>query len=162
MRLYEIDRRIEEVIESGFSVDEETGEVFDADRLDDLKMARDEKLEGCGLYMKNVGAEIDAIRAEEKRLAERRHLLERKRDRIRDYTLHSMERADMRKLETARCKLTTRISKRVEVTDMDLIPEEFIREKVERTADKAAIKSALKTECVPGAVLVSSMSLTVG
>lgn len=162
MRLYEIDNRIEEVIERGFFLDEETGEVFDADSLDDLKMARDEKLENCGLYVKNIKAEAAAIRAEEVKLAERRHAMERKAKSLEDYMLRSMERADMRKLETARCKLATRISKRVEVTDMDLIPDEFVRTKIERTADKAAIKAALKTECVPGAVLVSSMSLTVG
>ena len=162
MRLYEIDNRIEEVIERGFSLDEETGEVFDADSLDDLKMARDEKLEGCGLYVKNLKAEAAAIRAEEAKLAERRHAMERKAKSLEGYMLRSMERADMRKIETARCKLTTRISRRVEVTDMDLIPDEFVRTKIERTADKAAIKAALKTECVPGAVLVSSMSLTVG
>ena len=60
MTLYEIDNRLLSL------VDEETGEITDLEKFSELQMARDEKIENCALWFKNLKAESEAIRNEEK------------------------------------------------------------------------------------------------
>lgn len=84
MTLYEINRAIMDC------VDMETGEVIDIERLDALQMARDEKLENIGLYIKNLDAEAKAIREEEKALAARRKACENKAKSLREYLSYSL------------------------------------------------------------------------
>ena len=69
MKLYEIRQEIAELLERGFDVDLDTGEVLDiAPKLDALQMDEREKLEGIALYIKGLNAEVAAIREEEKTL----------------------------------------------------------------------------------------------
>ena len=162
MQLYEINDRIEEVLESGFSVDEETGEYWDSESLDELSASFDEKAEAVALYIKNAAAEVDAIKAEEKALAERRRSKERRVEWLKGYLVSNFERMGKKGIETPRCKVTTRTTKRVEVVDETRVPVDFIRVKEERTVDKKAIMAAFKCGTyVPGAELVSSTSATV-
>ena len=88
MTLYEIKREIEEAIDAIFaSVDEETGEVSEdaVNKLAELNAARDEKLDNIGAYIKNLMAEAEAIKAEEKKLADRRRVIENKVERLKAY-----------------------------------------------------------------------------
>lgn len=63
MTVYEIDKRIEEILEG--SVDEETGELtIDVDELETLSMEREAKLEHCAAAYKNYLAEAAAIKQE--------------------------------------------------------------------------------------------------
>lgn len=64
--LYEIDADIINC------VDGETGEILDIERLEALNMERDKKIEGVALYVKQLQAEAEAIKAEEKALEKRR------------------------------------------------------------------------------------------
>ena len=59
MTLYEIDKAI---LDFEFEVDEESGEILNASELDELQMARDDKIEGISLWIKNLEAEKEAIR----------------------------------------------------------------------------------------------------
>ena len=65
MKLYEIDNAILECI------DMETGEVIDAEKLDALNIERDAKIENVVLWIKDLKAEAEAIKAEKLTLAER-------------------------------------------------------------------------------------------
>ena len=74
MTLYEINQNIESALERMFTeVDEETGEVKDelVTELAELNIARDEKLEAIGCYIKNLQAEAAAILEESKQLKAR-------------------------------------------------------------------------------------------
>ena len=57
MNLYEINAEIMAC------VDEETGEIIDTVKLDQLQMVFGEKVEGIALYIKNLAAEAAAIKA---------------------------------------------------------------------------------------------------
>lgn len=54
MTLYEIDQAILACI------DEESGEIIDADALAELSMERDKKVEGVALWIKNLRADAPA------------------------------------------------------------------------------------------------------
>ena len=157
-KLYEIDRRILQVIESGFAFDEDTGEVWEAEDLEALEAERNEKLEACALYIKNLEADAAAIRAEETALAERRRAKERRAESLRSYVAASMKSAGQSSLETARCSLRFRRSEAVEVTDAEALPYEM--KSFKATPNKAAIRKALKAgHEVAGARLVENQNL---
>ena len=71
MTLWEVDKRIRDILENGMHIDEETGEVLLPEDLDSLNIERDEKIEGIALYVKNLKAEADAIHTEIYRLKDR-------------------------------------------------------------------------------------------
>lgn len=163
MKLYEIDSAILEVIENDFSFDDETGEVFfTVDDLNALDMARNEKLEGCLLFIKNCESEAAAIKAEITALQARMKRKQAAADRLREYVLYSMESMHDKTFETAKAYARVGYYQRVDVEDMNALPVEYVREKVTTSPDKTAIKKAIKDGAeVKGARLVSYPSLTV-
>ncbi len=76
------------------------------------------------------------------------------------YLANCMDTAGKTKLSTTRCTISFRKSERVEVSDVNLLPERFQEVIVE--AKKSEIKSALKNgEDIAGARLVSSRNILV-
>ena len=65
MTIYEIN---EEILNC---IDLETGEIIDIDRLNDLQLERDAKIENVACWIKELKAEAEAIKAEKLVLAER-------------------------------------------------------------------------------------------
>lgn len=163
MKLYEIATAFEEVINGGLIFSEETGEIlFDSENLDELEAALDEKLEACGVVVKNLVAEAEAIKAEERNLAERRRRKEAEADRLKDYVLYWMEKSGAKKIDTARVALSTRKSSVVDVTDEAKVPREFVKVKTTESVDKAAVKKAIKAgEEVAGCVINERLTLQV-
>lgn len=163
MRLYEIDRALLDVIESGYSVDEETGEIlFEPTDLVMLQADRREKLEACAIYAKSLQAEADAIKAERDKLDARLKAKNAKLERMRSYILSSMQLHDEKKLETARVDVRTRTSTLVDVYEPSKLPLEYVRRKVTETPDKTAIRKAIAGgEVVPGACMVQRTSIAI-
>lgn len=79
MKLYEINQQLERLLELDTErmVDTETGEILTAEDIDQLKMDRVEKIEGCLVVYKNKMAETAAIEEEIKRLTERKSHLKK-------------------------------------------------------------------------------------
>lgn len=163
MRLYEIDRLLEEVINNGMSVDYETGEVlFDSSSLDELRYELNEKMEACGIYLKGVRADIEALKAEESALRKRRQITERKAERLADYIQGVLTSRYEGKFETPKVKLSTRRSSRIEVEDESLVPADFVNETVTYSVDKKKAKAEMKNgNAIPGLALIESQSLQV-
>lgn len=159
--LYELDQAVLAVLDNGLVFDEETGEIlWDEDNFNQLEIERKDKLESVALYIKSLDAEASAIRAEEKALAERRSIKEKKVERLRSYLSYSMECFGDRKLETPRVAIGFRKSEAVEIEDEALIPQNWIRYKP--SIDRAGIKKALKAgEYVHGAQLVERQNLQI-
>lgn len=168
--LYEIDQSIRDAIENGFTVDEATGEILDgAELLESLAADRSAKLENTALYIKNLAADAAAIKAEEQALHERRTVMEKKADRLKEYISASMKSNGESKFETPRCVLFFRKSAAVEVPDevsfIGLVKAagqmQYLTIK-DPAINKAAIKDALKAGTfVPGANLVEHQNLQI-
>lgn len=151
MTLYDIDKQILAC------VDPETGEA-DVEKLETLLMERDAKLENIACWIKDIKAECESIKAEEKALTERRQAKERKAESLRKYLDEALAG---QKFETPRCVVSFRKSQKVEITDFDKIPDDYLRYKApepDKTAIKAAIKDGLTIE---GAELVDSVTMTI-
>ena len=137
----------------------EDGEIlFDADNLEELEGEYLDKLEACGIYCKNEQAEIDAIKAEEKRLADRRRVKENKVKRLKEYMLQSMDATQTKKLDTPKCYISTRKSQRVVIDNESKIPRQYVVMK--ESIDKTEIRKALKNGTVDGAHMEESVNLT--
>lgn len=163
MKIFEIEAAIERAIESLLdSVNEETGEVDQqkADELEALKEEREKKLEGVGCYIKNLDAEIDALKAEEDKLKKRRKTAENKRNRLCEFL--KMHIPADEKIKSPRVIISFRKSAKVEITNEEDIPAKFCELVYETKIDKVAITKAIKEgEAVSGCELVESYNLQI-
>lgn len=144
MSIYDIDKSIVALM------DMETGEITDEQAFDQLQMARDEKIENIGCYLKDTLAEAKAIKEEEDNLAARRKVVENRAERLKNllaYALHG------EKWNSPRLKVTYRKSATV-----DLAPD-FVKWAEANAADlltyaepkpkKLAIKAAVQRGDIP-------------
>lgn len=139
MTLYEINAQIAAFLDK--NVDPETGEVLNLETLGDLQLEHSVKLENYALAVKNLDAEIAAIKLEEDKLKARRERLINTRDKLKSIL---MDELHGEKISTARVQVSYRKSQFTEVTDAGKIPAEFLDfppPKPDLNAIKAAIKA---------------------
>ena len=154
MKLYEIENAILDCI------DLETGEVIDTERLDALQMERDAKIENVALWIKDLKAEAEAIKAEKMALAERQKVAENKAESLKNWLAYAL---DGQKFSTAKCAISFRKTEKVEISDVGMIRlmkehDELLTYK-DPEPNKTAIKQALKDGLtVQGVQLVQNMS----
>ena len=165
--LYELDAKIAELLDTGFEmscIDAETGEIDEtqlAAYLEQLQLDRKTKIDNIAVYVKNLEAEAVAIRAEEKKLKERREAKERKAERLKNYIKTSMMLQGETKFESARVSMALRNSKAVVVDESKLESVYFIN-KIVQSVDKKAIKAALEAGIlVEGAMLEERKNLQI-
>lgn len=163
MKLYEISRTIEDVLDSGMVVDEETGEIlFDKYNLEELEMALDEKMENVALYVKNLRAGIKSLKDEETALKARRKSAEHKLEWLEDYLKTFLLNAYNGEFETSKVALSTRKSKACVVDNENKVPYEYFKVVQDRQVDKVKLTEALKTGAkIPGAHLEERENLQV-
>ena len=159
--LYDIDQDILDC------VDMETGEILDVEKLDDLQMERERKLEGVALWVKDLKAEAAAVKEEADKLTARKKALDNKIEAIKTWLLGAL---DGEKLKTPRCNVYQTHSQRVNIPDEPKLicflqtlnePEKFLRFK-DPELRKDEIKKALKDGTViPGAELEETESVVI-
>lgn len=149
--LYEINKEILEC------VDTESGEIIDEEKLENLELEKNDKLENIALWIKNLKAEAEMIKAEKKNLDARIKSCENKADRLTELLKKELG-GD--KFKTAKVDISYRKSERVEITDLSVIPVEFLT--VTTSADKTEIKKLLKSGVeVKGAELVENNNMQI-
>lgn len=162
MNLFEINQNLRSVLDRGFSVDEETGEVlFDTTDLLNLENSKAEKMLAIAKVIKEKEALADAIKAQEKAMSERRKVLENEVQRLKDWALFNM--TEKEKFEDATIKVSYFAGvESVEVLSIDKLDPRFVVEKYTYSADKKALKEALKNgEFFDGVSLVRKPSLRI-
>ena len=146
MNLYDINQQLIDTVEMGIDVD--TGVILEGQLLDDkineLAMALDDKMENIACYIKNLNADYEALKAEKQAIDKRMKTKQNKVEYLKKYLSTFMQANDIPKFETPKCAVSFRKSTSVEVTDMTKIPKEYIKEKVELSLDKTELKKFLK------------------
>lgn len=142
MNLYQINSEIQEVL--SYLIDEETGEINLTAELELEQLEKDKlmKVKNIGLAVKNFTAEAEAIRNEERNLAERRRSLERKSEWLKMYLLKNYDG----KIEDANLVISIRKSKQLEIGPL-CNDEELLRLNLatrEIKYDKRAIKKYIQ------------------
>lgn len=138
MTLYEIDKAL---MDFEFEIDEETGEILNAADLDELQLAREQKIEGISLWIKNLEAEKEAVKHEKDNFADREKRLGKKIESLKGYLTYAL---DGQKFSTPKVVVSFRKSESVHITDEYLIPDEYKIFTVVKKPDKGVIKDALK------------------
>lgn len=155
MTIYEIDNEIMNCI------DMETGEVIDTEKLNELQMERDAKIENVALWIKELKAEAEAIKNEKQALADRQRVAENKAESLKNWLAYAL---NGEKFKTSKCSISYRNSESVEVTEEGL--EALMRDHEDLLTYKApepnkkAIKDAIKNDglTVAGVQLVQKTS----
>lgn len=148
--LYEIDHAIMAC------VDAETGEVIDPEALDNLLMQRNDKIEAVVLWIKNLQADVLALKAEKDVFAEREKRAAAKIEQLKKWLTDA---CGGEKFSTAKCAVSFRRSESVEVLDESSVPAQFMVETVTLKPDKTAIKELLKKGCeVSGCRLIEKQN----
>ena len=151
MTIYEIDSQILDCI------DEETGEILDTEKLEQLMQDKQDKIESVACWYKNVVAEAEAIKAEISNLTARKKHDEKLAESLKIYLSNTL---DGEKFKTAKVNISYRKSSVVEIDDVYSLPAEFLTFKPEPA--KAEIKSSiLAGNEVSGAKLVTKNNIQI-
>lgn len=134
------------------------------DTLESIQLSVEEKLEGYAMVIKNIESDVDGLKAEEKRLADRRKRMENEIQRMKDSMAQALETIEpdkkgTKRLKTEKFTFSFRKSTSVQIVDETKIPEEFF--KVERTISRSELTARLKEHEIPGAELVEKQSLQI-
>lgn len=151
MTLYEINGSIINLMES--CIDPETGEVTSdfEEKLSNLTLDREQKLDNTMAYIKNLEAEAKAFNEEIKRLKDLESKAKNRSEHLKAYLSMNMEQGET--FTSSRGKISWRKSERV-IADVDKIPEQFKKRVEEVKADLVSIKKAIKAgEEVSGAYI---------
>ena len=149
-KLYEINSDIEKLLdEDGIIkvdeenvVDVETGEVFSlTERLDALAIEKEEKIESVAIYLDDLNVKTAQIDEKIKYLQSLKKSVTSQVDRLHGYLLYA---TNNKGLVTKNISVKVKKSERVIIDNETLVPEEFIKTKIETSPDKTAIKKAIK------------------
>ena len=152
MKLYEIDQAIMDL------VDNETGEIIDIEMFDSLQMERDEKIESIALYIKDLKAEAEALKAEKLAFAERQKVAENKVESLKNYLAYALKG---QAFKSTKAVVSFRKTQQVDIFDIYALDGKFLKY-AEPTADKTAIKEAIKAgQIVKGATLIENTSVII-
>lgn len=152
MNLFEID---EEILKT---VDTETGEIIDIEKLEQLQMDRDSKIENIACWIKNLNADAEALKAQKQAFADRQKAAENKAESLKKYLASYL---DGQKFTTDKVAISFRKTSSVDVINIGQIPAEYLKYS-EPTADKTAIKAAIKEgKKIAGAMIVEGQSISI-
>jgi Gp157 protein len=163
MQLYKLTEQYEQAFTD--MVDADTGEVNDKAlaMLDALQGDVKDKGLAVAAYIRNHDADVDALKAEEQRLAARRKQLESRMDWLRGYLLDNMVRCGISEIKspyftikTKKCPPSVKV-----LNDADL-PQKYIRVKEQISVDKVQIKQDICSGIeVPGATIEQNTTIVI-
>jgi hypothetical protein len=158
--LYQIEQSILDCI------DTETGEIIDAEKLNSLIMARDQKVESVALWIKNLLSDADAFKAEKDAFTEREKAARNKADNLKQWLSTVL---DGQKFSTSKVQINFRSSESVEIEDekkfvdwaWDNERDDLLTYK-DPTPNKTAIKQLLKSgKTLDGVSIVKNQNIQI-
>ena len=132
--LYDIDQAILECI------DDETGEIIDEEKLNQLQMERDRKIENVALWHKNLVSDAEVYGKEKKLFAEKEAAAKKKAAELKEWLSKALG-GD--KFKSARVNISYRKSESVNVVDITKLDKDYLK-LVAPEVDKTKVKEALK------------------
>ena len=161
LKLYEIQSEYialaESIIDNGGELTEEMEMALQIN-----KEQLENKGQCYGFIVKDLENDIDLIDAEIKRLTAFKNSRNKTIDRLKDSLSKAMQLFEIEKLESPTLKISFRKRESIEVENVALLDKKFIVSKTTESADKTAIKDAIKKgENVVGAVLKQNKNLQI-
>lgn len=137
MSLYEITGRLaylRELIEN-----EEISEEDAADTMEAILQEQEDGYENAVKWIRDLEADIEAVKAEAEKLTEKRKTLENRKERVRDYILRSMQASGQTKVKAGIFTIAEKkpAVKYVPSVSVEEMPPELLRVKKEFSATAA-------------------------
>lgn len=159
MKLYEISDAIRAALDH-IEIDEETGEILQADALHAVEAEANDKIEATALYLRELDAEAKAAKDEAERILARVKSMQKRSDYIKSMLLDALHATG--KVKTVRVTVSIRTTQAVEVSEGANLPEAYTTVKTTVTPNKVAIKQALLDGVeVPGCSLEARESVSI-
>ena len=158
MKLYELTADYNQVLLLAEDLDQETFQ----DTLAAIEEAIEDKAENIAKMIRCIEADVNILKEEEKRLADRRKALENKISGIKEYLQNQMELAGIDKVKRATVTVSIQANPpSVLVKDESLIPSHYMIP-VAPKLDKKAVLSFLKEGGeVPGCEITQGRSMRI-
>lgn len=139
-------------------IDEETGEVLNADQLEGIEMERNAKIENICLWIKNLKSDAAAYKAEKDSFEKKRKAAENKAEALKQYVQFVLAGE---KFKTGKVSVSYRKSESVECADVFKVPDDYLRYKdpeLDKTKAKEALKAGIEIE---GCKLVEKQNMQI-
>lgn len=158
MRLYELTEAWAAIQDMIDAEDTEDKQIISA--LENIDEAIDQKADGYGRMIKNLQAQAEVVKVEEKRLAAKRQTLENQAKRLQKHLESAMIATNKRKINTELFVFSVQ-KNAPSLADFDeaIVPEEYW--KVTRSVDRSALLKAVKDGEVEGIGLKQTESLRI-
>lgn len=137
MKLYEIDNSIRELWNKIIEQDGEMSEE-DIQALESLEVAKEEKLKGYGVVIRETEGEIATIKAEIERLNKLAKTMQNKADWLKNSLSYFMTTNELKEFKSVEVNIGFRTSKQLQIEDEKKLAKKWF--KVELKPDKQAIK----------------------
>lgn len=159
MKLYEIAPALRFALDD-IVVDEETGEILQADALHAVEAEAADKIEATALYLRELDAEAKAAKEEADRMLARVKSMQKRSDYLKSRLLEAVHATG--KVKTARVTVSIRTTQAVAVDEGANLPEAYTTVKTTVSPNKVAIKQALLDGVeVPGCSLEARESVSI-
>lgn len=176
--LFEIQDAMMTLLE--YAVDPDTGEIIETEEefnelYNSIQLDLQTKLDNTNCLQKMIDGELEVIDKEIKRLTAEKSARVRKKEWLKNRVDAFVKRqftdengnvdeegVHKYKLDLPHSKISYRKSDSVEVTDLETLPEEYIKTKIEKNPDKVAIKNAIKDgKEIKGAKIVTNYNIQI-
>ncbi len=139
----------------------EEQQVIAMDYLEQLGLEEMEKIDAVGYAVRKRKAEIEFLKEEEKRIKDRRQSMEKRLSEFKEYLTQIFQREGITKISGRKTTAYLRKSSSVEITDMGLLPSDYVETRIDFVPRKSLIRDALKEQEVPGARMAEKQSLVI-
>ena len=157
MKLYQISDAIRQALDH-IELDEETGEILNADELHAVEAEAADKIEATALYLRELDAEAKAAKEEADRMIARVKSMQKRSDYLKSMLLDALHATG--KVKTGRVTVSIRTTQAVQINQEQAIPEAFT--KITISPNKVLIKETISAGgCVPGCELIERESVSI-
>ncbi|MDP4087621.1 MAG: siphovirus Gp157 family protein [Bacillota bacterium] len=158
MKLYDLTQSYVGLLDMADTLDEETF----IDTLSAISEALEDKVEHTAKFIRCLESDMEALKVEEKRLADKRKALENKVSSIKEYLQHEMEFSGIDKVKRPTLTVSIQLNPpSVEVMDESVIPSIFMIPQPEKIDKKAILKALKEGEEIPGCEIKQSKGIRI-
>lgn len=161
LTLYQIPALMRQALDN-LEVDKETGEILNADALNQLELSAKDKIANTGRYIRECTVLLEAMKQAKQNIDARMKTLQKRLDYLTSLSLDGMEALGVKKIEEPDIRISTRVSVGTVIEDEEAIPSKFVTIVQTQKINKTEIKKAIQAgEDVPGAYLVENVNLAI-
>lgn len=144
MKLYDYTNSYQNVLSL---MDEEEGITYEdlKDTLDAIADSAEEKIANTGKVLQKLNDDLEVIKKRKSNLDGLRKRKEKDIKNLKEYLLYNMQQLNKKKVQTPTITVSLRNSQKMNITNSEKLPKDFIKVETTETVDLAGFKKYYKT-----------------